>query len=198
MFSKRQKEILLYLINSNQPVTAAWISKELNVSDRTIRNDLKELQNISAIVGLKIELIRGKGFVVRVFDKDIFSQKLNELTNDKINPSTVDFSEQDNRVLYLLSRFLLENKYIKLATIEDEMFVSKSTIQNDLKEVRKILEKYNLNLVNRPHYGLFIEGDEFKKRICLSNFYTKEKKTPIQLSITLLCLTKRYTRKSKK
>jgi lichenan operon transcriptional antiterminator len=173
LFSKRQKEILLYLINSNQPVTAAWIAKELNVSDRTIRNDLKELQNISAIIGLKIELIRGKGFVVRVFDKDIFSQKLNELTNDKINPSTVDFSEQDNRVLYLLSRFLLENKYIKLATIEDEMFVSKSTIQNDLKEVRKILEKYNLNLVNRPHYGLFIEGDEFKKRICLSNFLYK-------------------------
>lgn len=105
MFSKRQKEILLYLINSNQPVTAAWISKELNVSDRTIRNDLKELQNISSVLGLKIELIRGKGFVIRIIDKDTFSQKLHELTNDKISHSTFDFSEQDNRVFYLLSRF---------------------------------------------------------------------------------------------
>lgn len=76
----------------------------------------------------------------------------------------------------------MKNNYIKLATIEDEMFVSKSTIQNDLKEVRKILENYNLSIVNRPHYGLYIEGDEFMKRICLSNYLYKEKKNSIQLT----------------
>lgn len=182
MFSKRQKEILLYLINSNQPVTAAWISKELNVSDRTIRNDLKELQNISSVLGLKIELIRGKGFAAKITDINLFHQEFGDLTSDKISYTTIDFSEQDNRVFYLLNRFLLKNNYIKLATIEDEMFVSKSTIQNDLKEVRKILENYNLSIVNRPHYGLYIEGDEFMKRICLSNYLYKEKKNSIQLT----------------
>ncbi|ODA08197.1 PTS sugar transporter [Paenibacillus peoriae] len=173
LFSKRQKEILLYLISSNHPVTAAWISKELNVSDRTIRNDLKYIQIKSAPMGLNLELIRGKGYDIKITDKDLFNQNFNDLTNDKLSHSTIDFSEQDNRVIYLLSRFLLENRYIKLVTIEEEMFVSKSTIQNDLKEVRKILEKYNLNLVNRPHYGLYIEGDEFMKRTCLSNYLYK-------------------------
>ncbi|OMD90210.1 PTS sugar transporter [Paenibacillus odorifer] len=187
LFSKRQKEILLYLINSNQPVTAAWIAKELNVSDRTIRNDLKELQNISAIIGLKIELIRGKGFAAKITDINLFHQEFGDLTSDKISYTTIDFSEQDNRVFYLLNRFLLKNNYIKLATIEDEMFVSKSTIQNDLKEVRKILENYNLSIVNRPHYGLYIEGDEFMKRICLSNYLYKreEELDPTHVSSSL-------------
>ncbi|MEK5279857.1 MULTISPECIES: BglG family transcription antiterminator [Paenibacillus] len=187
MFSKRQKEILLYLINSNQPVTAAWISKELNVSDRTIRNDLKELQNISSVLGLKIELIRGKGFAAKITDINLFHQEFGDLTSDKISYTTIDFSEQDNRVFYLLNRFLLKNNYIKLATIEDEMFVSKSTIQNDLKEVRKILENYNLSIVNRPHYGLYIEGDEFMKRICLSNYLYKreEELDPTHVSSSL-------------
>ncbi|OME14834.1 PTS sugar transporter [Paenibacillus odorifer] len=187
LFSKRQKEILLYLINSNQPVTAAWISKELNVSDRTIRNDLKELQNISSGLGLKIELIRGKGFAAKITDINLFHQEFGDLTSDKISYTTIDFSEQDNRIFYLLNRFLLKNNYIKLATIEDEMFVSKSTIQNDLKEVRKILENYNLSIVNRPHYGLYIEGDEFMKRICLSNYLYKreEELDPTHMSSSL-------------
>lgn len=108
MFSKRQKEILLYLISSNHPVTAAWISKELNVSDRTIRNDLKYIQIKSASLGLNLELIRGKGYDIKITDKDLFNQNFNDLTNDKLSHSTIDFSEQDNRVIYLLSRFLLE------------------------------------------------------------------------------------------
>lgn len=173
MLSKRQKEILLYLVNSNQPITATWISKELNVSDRTVRNELKDIQDMSARLGLKLELIRGKGYEVRIIDKKLFQQQLKGLTNAESSHIKIDFSEQEKRIFYLLNRFLLGNSYLKLQTIEEEMFVSKSTIQNDLKEVRKILVKYNLNLVNRPHYGLYIDGDEFMKRICLSNYLYK-------------------------
>ncbi|MCM3729883.1 BglG family transcription antiterminator [Neobacillus cucumis] len=177
MFSNRQKKILLYLTNTNQPVTAIWISKELNVSDRTIRNDLKDIQMKSASLGLKLELIRGKGHKVTITDKELFNQKFLELSNNELRHTTIDFSEQENRIFYLLNRFLLENSYIKLETIEEEMFVSKSTIQNDLKEVRKILTKYNQSLVNRPHYGLYVDGDEFMKRMCLSNYlYKREEK----------------------
>jgi len=49
------------------------------------------------------------------------------------------------------------------------MFISLSTLQNDLKFVKEILDKYNLKLINRPHYGSRVVGDEYMKRLCLSN-----------------------------
>lgn len=170
MFSKRQKTILLYLINSNEPVTATWISKELMVSDRTIRNDLKEIQEESHQFGLSVDLFRGKGYQVKVIDEELYKETYKELFSESINLESVDYSEQNNRIVYILNQFLLDNDHIKLETFEEKMFVSKSTIQNDLKVVREILAQYNLELVNRPHYGLSIKGEEYMKRLCLSNY----------------------------
>lgn len=170
LFSKRQKKVLLYLLKSKKPVTARWISKELAVSDRTIRNDIKHIQEESYSFGVEVKLIRGKGYQVKVINQELFHQIYGDLTKDEADQSNVDFSEQNNRVIHLLKSFLLDNGYIKLEVFEDAMFVSKSTIQNDLKLVREILSKYKLELVNRPHYGLYIEGDEYMKRQCLSNY----------------------------
>ena len=172
MLSKRQKSILIHLFNSDKPITTAWISKVLNVSERTIRNDIKVIQYMSIKLGLKIEFLRGKGYKVKIIDSKLFQQYSDELYNIGISNLNNNFSEQEIRIYYLLNRFLM-NGYVKLQTIEDEIFVSKSTIQNDIKEVRKVLEKYNLKLLNRPHYGLYVDGNEFMKRFCLSNYLYK-------------------------
>ncbi|HCL50256.1 MAG TPA: PTS sugar transporter, partial [Clostridiaceae bacterium] len=106
----------------------------------------------------KLEIINAEQFLkfyCQSFDKD------KEISND--------FTDQDNRVNYIIKRFLLAKGYIKMEDLENEMFVSKSTLRNDLKIVRQILDSYELNIINRPYYGTKIEGDEYMKRMCLSN-----------------------------
>ena len=48
-------------MKSKDPVTSEWMAKELGVSDRTIRTEIKELQSQSALLGIVIESFRGKG-----------------------------------------------------------------------------------------------------------------------------------------
>ena len=170
MVSKRQKDIVLSLMKAKEPVTAEWMAKELGVSDRTIRNEIKELQSQCSSFGIMIESLRGKGYLLDIKDYKVFEKEFNPNANDAIDDNQSDFSEQENRVLYILKRFLLEKEPIKLESLEEELFVSKPKLQNDLKIVREILESYNMKLVSRPHYGSLAEGDEYMKRLCFSNY----------------------------
>lgn len=169
MVSKRQKDIVLSLMKEKEPVTAEWIAKELGVSDRTIRTEIKELQSQSSL-GIIIESIRGKGYQLTIKDFEVFEAAFHPHADDLMKEHQVDFSEQANRVLYILKRFLLEKEPIKLESLEEELFISKPKLQNDLKMVREILESYDLKLVSRPHYGTQAEGNEYMKRLCFSNY----------------------------
>lgn len=170
MVSKRQKDIVLSLMKAKEPVTAEWMAKELGVSDRTIRTEIKELQSHFTSLGIIIESVRGKGYLLDIKDYEVFEKEFNPNAHDAIDETQSDFSEQANRVLYILKRFLLEKEPIKLESLEEELFVSKPKLQNDLKTVREILESYHLKLVSRPHYGTQVEGDEYRKRLCFSNY----------------------------
>ena len=166
--SKRQKDILILLSKSKEPVTSSWIAKELGVSDRTIRNEIKLMQQNPESVGFQIKSTRGLGYTIKIIDAELFSNILNEISTEENNLAG-DFADKDTRVLYILRRLLLETGFIKLESFTEEMFVSLSTLQNDLKMVKEFLDKYNLKLINRPHYGSRVVGDEYMKRLCLSN-----------------------------
>lgn len=170
MISKRQKDIVLSLIKAKEPVSAEWIAKELGVSDRTIRTEIKELQSQCSSLGIMIESVRSKGYLLKVTDYEVFDKEFTPNTSDVKDETQSDFSDQANRVLYILKRFLLEKEPIKLESLEEDLFVSKPKIQNDLKIVREILESYDLKLVSRPHYGTQAEGNEYMKRLCFSNY----------------------------
>lgn len=166
--NNRQKEILMFLKKFNEPITAKWMSKELGVSDRTIRNEINKLQKECESFGIEIESTRGKGYQLKVINKALLKNESHLLF--KKNDSLSDrFVLQDNRVKYILQRLLLAKDFIKMERLEDELFVSKSTLQNDLKLVEKKLKQFRLTYVNRPYYGKKVHGDEYMKRLCLSN-----------------------------
>ena len=170
MLSGRQREILLLLSRHKEPVTAEWIAKELSVSDRTIRKELKNMQTDCKELGVTISPIKGKGYCLHILDQEVFQQEINPLLME--DPQ--DFSEQKTRVHFLLKRLLLQEGYVKLEQFEREMYVSKSTIQKDLRLVREMLGKYRLSLLVKPHYGVNVAGSEYRKRLCFANYRLME------------------------
>ncbi|MDR2976241.1 MAG: PTS sugar transporter subunit IIA [Streptococcaceae bacterium] len=54
------------------------------------------------------------------------------------------------------------------ASLEDKFYLSESTLYSCMKEVKKIILDYNLQLVYKTNYGYKIEGDELDKRVCLA------------------------------
>lgn len=167
MLSNRQLQIIKLLEDSGEVLTADWISKKLNISIRTLRNDIRFIRKEAKAYGINLKSISGKGYKLEIISQELYNSKIYE---KKTFQKALDFSDQEFRIYYLLRRFLLEKNYILLENLEKEMFVSKSTIKNDLKIVKKALASYDLSLENRPHYGLYVKGPEYKKRLCFSNY----------------------------
>ena len=59
----RQRQLLTLLKENQQTITSRDLAAKMKVSDRTVRNDIRILNNALAKYGLKIETIRGKGIL---------------------------------------------------------------------------------------------------------------------------------------
>ena len=159
--NKRTLSIIQELCEISHLVTINDLSKEYNVSQRTIRNDLTSINDILRENGLKeIELksggtiVRDNSFVdIRFFmtDQDLYAYKLSK--NERVAVASV--------------LLINTSKYITLSTIADHLFVSRATIINDLTEIKDFLRDSNLEVKSHPNKGLRVEGKESDKRLFL-------------------------------
>src|SRR5699024_4799891 len=107
---------------------------------------------------------------------------LQKMLGNEIENGTFIPKSPEERITYLIKRLLLIDDYIKLDDLADEMYVSKSTIQNDLIPVRNILSAYDIHLESRPNYGMKVRGEELQLRFCIAEHIfdrNEEKCNPI-------------------
>jgi len=164
----RLKSILKELVGAQKPLTSSYLSGIIEVSSRTIRQDIKELGAILRENGATIRSEAGKGYTLTVNDDRLFKNFLQKVNDEKVNPAIPNLPEE--RVVYLLKRLLLSGDYLKIEQLAEELHVSKTTLQNDLKEVKRHLRKYDIELEARPNYGLKAVGDEMRIRFCISEY----------------------------
>ncbi|MFB5677481.1 BglG family transcription antiterminator [Paenibacillus terreus] len=161
---------ILHILISEQLVSSEYLAKLLNVSSRTIRTDLKELSALLSTHGATIKSLKGAGYQLEIHDEQRFRHLLKQLKeNEAATPQQISGSSE-SRHRFLIRKLLLTEEYFKLDDLADLLFVSRSTIQNDIREVRRILKHYGLTLENRPHYGVKIKGSETQLRYCMSDY----------------------------
>ena len=70
----RKRNILKELMASNTPITAGYLGQILEVSSRTIREDIKDLNQILSKHGAEIKSTRGIGYELEIIEtKDFHS-----------------------------------------------------------------------------------------------------------------------------
>lgn len=172
----RKVKILTILSSATDPITSTQLAAITEVSSRTIREDIKELNTDLKSNGALIEALKGKGFILTVLNEPLFthySEKIDQsLEQISSNPDT-----PNERIDYLLNLFLKESKPVKLDDLSEEIHVSRSTIQADLKTVKQLLEPYSLKLVSRPNYGIRLKGTELNRRFAMSEFLFNQQKS---------------------
>lgn len=165
---------LINILLDGQYKNSEEISNEINVSSRTIRNDIKEL---NAILNRGVAEIVAKpklGNLLNIYDKNEFDKFLYELRN-RSDPNFNTLIDSYDRSKYLLSYLLNDNEYVKVDDLSEKIYVSKSTLTSDLKLVRKMLKEFNLKLNTRPNYGIKVEGSEFNIRLCIAKYLINSK-----------------------
>lgn len=160
------KTILEYL-GETQYVTAKKLADDLEISSKTVRTRIKELNEIGDKYGFCVESRAGYGFHLVMQEGATLSELLrSQILEDR-------FSENENRVNYLLAYLVNNSSYIKVDDLCDFFYVSRTTLQSCLKKVVTILNYYRLDLERRPHYGIRVVGKEFDIRTCIGECFLK-------------------------
>ncbi|WP_094243818.1 BglG family transcription antiterminator [Tetragenococcus halophilus] len=168
---KREGFILQELLSSNGPLTGKYLSNILGVSSRTIRNDIRELTDFLSNKGATIHSTRGVGYELEINEKTHF----NEFLKSYFSKNFTDLPSSPKERFYdILRRLLLAEGYIKLDDLAESLYASRSTLKLDLKEIRAALDKYDLELISLPNYGLKIKGAELNRRFAISEYVFNE------------------------
>lgn len=166
MINKRSLDIVHLLIEHeryDQPCTLAMLTKQFNVSERTLRYDLDNISGHLTEQGCKslsydeqgnIRLNNSIKDVERVISKqDYYSMKLSR-------------EERANVIAYMIAEIDIP---LTMQNLADSLYVSRSTILHDMSVVKDVLQKFNLKLESSKR-GLLVVGRESDRRILLNLF----------------------------
>lgn len=165
--NRRQRQLLSLLRSRHGNIPSSELAAQMRLSDRTIRNDVRMLNPILEQYGAKIEAVRGKG--LRLLEGNERPASLDELLYPK---NTVDTRE--DRANHILIKLFFSEQGCESGELEDEMFVSRATLEGDIRYIRKIFT------IRWPHLTLaqdgsriFIKAPEWKKRLMLTKMFAE-------------------------
>ena len=165
--NERNYTILKYLKENGEYVTSENLSALCNVSTKTILKDIKLINEDMKSTKNYIDVKTSQGLKLVINNVDEFINLCNSYRS--LQDSFVfSVNEREDWI----QKYLIEsNDWVKSETLCEMLFVSASVLSQNLKGIRKSLSKYDLKLVQKPHYGMRVEGREFNKRLCLAAIY---------------------------
>ena len=163
--SDRQKSIMKSLLESHDYQTTEQIARQLNVSKKTIYRELDELRNLLRNENIEFDSKIGAG--VRI---DLDQATRNQLTLKLATDSSLPLDQRRYEILI----DLLQNapQLTSIKKLSDYYFVSRSSIQNDLKYIEEWIHCYDLTLI-RNSLGTGIDGREIDIRKALTTAIIK-------------------------
>lgn len=152
--TERQNEIIK-LLNQYHILSADKMAKMLNVSTKTIRNEIHKINsslNLNYIISQK-----GTGYLI----------------NEQIQLEKEYASEQN--IQYLILKKILNHDFYNFYELADELFISESNLQRYIKRVNEIIQKRNSSIkICRQQNQLYLNGTETEKRQITTYFLMNE------------------------
>lgn len=157
--TNREMEIIMLLLQ-NQQIIAEDLGKQLGVSTRTLRNDILHInQEISSCATIFCE--RGSGYSININDEDLFLSFMKKESHEELSG--------EERIDYIIIELLSSDDGVKMEDLAESLYISRSQLKNDMVEVRGKLANYDLEVKHSPYQGLYVEGDEYNKRLVLTH-----------------------------
>ncbi|SHJ55768.1 BglG family transcription antiterminator [Paramaledivibacter caminithermalis] len=167
----RVKEITSILLKSKNPITINQIASILKVSNKTIRNDLKKLQDFVEKEGLRLNKKTGVGTSIEGPEENKI-QLFQAINKDS---HYIEPYSRKGRHNYILKRLFMHSGSLTTKELADELYVCTTTIHKDLKTIEKWIAPFNLKLIKKRNYGIEIVGDEDDYRKAISYLISEVK-----------------------
>jgi mannitol operon transcriptional antiterminator len=184
--SSRTKKIIKILIENDDYIVTDQIAENLDVSSRTVLRELKKVEKWLQNNNISLEKKKGTG--IRLDCSLNEKRRIKEL----LEFESVDkyYSPVERRMI-ILAELLKDQRPNKLYTFTRVCNVSEATISNDLDEVEKWLQDYQLKLVRKPGLGVYLKGKEREIRKASINLLYQN----FDLEEILMLLQDKYSEK---
>ncbi|WP_163580795.1 BglG family transcription antiterminator [Gracilibacillus saliphilus] len=167
MFSKRQKIILSYILYIDVPIKLDLLAGIIQVSIHTIRKELENINRILSESDTQVS-ISNKGQCY------IENEKKEAVRNLLINPIFIDKNNIENHIVWdriytIIGMLSFEEDYVSMEELADRLFVSKSTINLDITEIKRIISRISgIHFTISNTKGLKFKGKEEDFRYLLA------------------------------
>ncbi|NDL68644.1 BglG family transcription antiterminator [Anaerotalea alkaliphila] len=150
MFTERGLRILNMILEDSEGLSLKQLADHFDLSVRSIRYDLENINDVLEDEGLPT-IICKRGGSLYVEEKEPIAKYLESLD---------DFLYSvEARKKFILCTIALTGE-INITTIGRELDVSRTSIKNDLEQIKTILASYHLELLPSHRRGLSLEGQE--------------------------------------
>ena len=166
---ERLTNLLRTLLDSSEN-SLSDLSKQFDVTTKTIRNEIQVLNQVLAEKELPLfDIKRGVAY------NHISTQQLHSLSDVlDFNSISQGALTPEQRKVYLLLDLLQAKHPVYLVDEQEAMQISKSTMDADLRNLRADLAKYSLTLTTSPKLGAQIEGNERSIRTMFGDVLTRQ------------------------
>ena len=160
---QRHIEILNLVFQNDKVMDIKYISEYFQVSERSIRYDIKEINE---------EFINNKNTNIIEMEEGKLVSNINkeELTSliKNILPQKYIFTSEE-RVEILLLEILLFREKFTLQTLSDELLISKATLRKDIKDMNEKIKEFNVKIDINNNQGYMLTGEESSIRQLMIN-----------------------------
>lgn len=163
---KTYQEISFILINRN--VDLAVFVDRFSLSDYELKKTIQQLNDVAKMYGLTI-IFHESLITYSIFDFEKYNDSYRSLTDFYYLYG--GFSEIEKTFLLrfkIVESFLLCKNFISFEEIASITGYSKSALREPLKAAKDLIESYQIKIINVPHHGMKLVGDETRMRRCLS------------------------------
>lgn len=156
---RKQEELINYLYTHNEKVTANILSKALNLSIRTIKSYIAELNmNYPSLISSS-----NRGYVIDKVKANSLLQYKNDIPQD-----------YESRCIYIIKKTLLEKQdYIDIFDLCEELFISYSTLKKDIYKMNTSFANFKITFSSENN-KLHVGGSEQNKRKLISHVMSEE------------------------
>ena len=131
---------------------------ELDISMQTLQ---KSIQQLNDVLAPNIQIIsKDDQLLLEVYDYT----ELEKILSGSLKKES-DFNSSSKRIAYLLKRLIESTSPLLIDDLAEEVGVSRSTLNKDLKQVKSLAEKYFITISGKPNRGLEILGSELNLRL---------------------------------
>lgn len=165
---EKDGRVILELLQNKEYVTAEALADAMKLSIKTVRLRIKSLNETGRGNGYSIQAKPRKGYYLCVEDPEKWESFLKkEESREQIPNSATE------RIHFLLAYLLYHEEYIKIDELSDFLFVSRNTLSDSLRQVERIVNRYDLQIDRKPNFGVRIVGREYNFRRCIGDCFVR-------------------------